>query len=559
MTLTHDTVVDPDRLSPQLATSTAGLGLAGLPYPSRRIPTIAGRGVVATSQPLAAQAGLHVLRQGGNAVDAALATAITLTVVEPTSNGIGADAFALIWDGDTLHGLNGSGRAPAAHTLDLCRSHGLSLMPPRGWLTVTVPGAPATWRDAHARFGRLPFETLFEPAIEYAEHGYPVTPMTAAAWAAAVQLYTAENTGPEYRAWFETFAPNGRAPRAGEIWSSPGHARALRLIARSKAEAFYESELASEMETFATSTGGHLTAADLAAHTSTWVEPIGTSYRGYDVWEIPPNGQGITALIALNILEGFDLARYPRESTESYHLQIEALKLAFADALTYVGDLDHAAVPVRGLLDKDYAAERRTLIGERAIPPVAGRPPEGGTVYLCAADADGMMVSFIQSNYNGFGSGIVVPGAGIALQNRGRGFSLEDGHPNVIAPGKRPYHTIIPAFLTREGRAVGPFGVMGGYMQPQGHVQVVVNQVDYGMNPQAALDAPRWRWDQGMEIELEAAAPPQVMHGLAARGHTVAVSPRPALFGKGQIIARQENGAYIAGTEPRADGGAAAY
>jgi gamma-glutamyltranspeptidase / glutathione hydrolase len=552
-------VADPDALSPALAGGTASLGLAGLPYPSRRMPVVAGRGVVATSQSLAAQAGLHMLRQGGNAVDAAIASAIALTVVEPTSNGIGADAFALVWDGAALHGLNGSGRAPAAHTLDLFRGRGLREMPPRGWLTVTVPGAPATWRDLHARFGRLPFASLFEPAIEYAEHGYPVTPMTAAAWSAAVQLYTPANTGPEFRAWFETFAPQGRAPRAGEFWSSPGHARTLRLIAASEAAAFYEGEIAAAIEAFARSTGGHLTGADLAAHTSTWVEPIGTSYRGFDVWEIPPNGQGITALIALNILEGFDLGRYPRESTESYHLQLEAIKLAFADAGRYVADMEHAAVPVRGLLDKGYAAGRRRLIGERAIPPAAGTPPDGGTVYLCAADADGMMVSLIQSNYNGFGSGIVVPGAGIALQNRGRGFSLEEGHPNVVAPGKRPYHTIIPAFLTREGRAIGPFGVMGGFMQPQGHVQVVVNQVDYGMNPQAALDAPRWRWVEGMEIELEAGVPQQVMHGLAARGHAVTVNPRPALFGKGQIIARQENGAYVAGTEPRADGGAAVY
>jgi gamma-glutamyltranspeptidase/glutathione hydrolase len=559
MTLIHDGIADADALAAPLASGTASLGPAGLPYPSRRVPAVAGRGVVATSQPLAAQAGLHMLRQGGTAVDAAIATAITLTVVEPTSNGIGADAFALVWDGATLHGLNGSGRAPAAHSPETFRRHGLGAMPLRGWMTVTAPGAPATWRDLHERFGRLPFHSLFEPAIEYAERGYPVSPMTAAAWAAATELYTQTNTGPEFRGWFETFAPDGRAPRAGEFWSSPGHARALRLIAESKAEAFYQGELATEIDRFAASTGGYLTGADLAAHTSTWVEPIGTSYRGYDVWEIPPNGQGITALIALNILEGFDLASYPRESTESYHLQLEAMKLAFADAARYVADMEHEHVPVQGLLDKRYAEERRSLIGERALYPTAGTPPDGGTVYLCAADADGMMVSMIQSNYNGFGSGIVIPGAGIALQNRGAGFTLEAGHPNLIAPGKRPYHTIIPAFLTREGRAVGPFGVMGGYMQPQGHVQVVVNQVDYGMNPQAALDAPRWRWVEGTTIELEAGVPQHIMHGLAACGHAVVVSPRPALFGKGQIIARQENGAYVAGTEPRADGCAAVY
>ena len=559
MTTTREPAVDPDHISPTLGNTTAALGLPGLPYPSRRMPVVAAKGVVATSQQLAAQAGLAMLRRGGNAVDAAIATAATLTVVEPTSNGIGADAFALIWDGTRLHGLNGSGRAPAAHTLDLFRSRGLGAVPPRGWLPVTVPGAPATWRDLHERFGRLPFAEVFGPAIEYAEHGYPVSPVTATAWSAAYRLYEQANRGPEYRAWFETFAPGGRAPQAGEIWSSLGHARTLRLIADSRAEAFYCGELAGEIERFAAETGGHLTRADLAAHTSTWVEPISTNYRGYDVWEIPPNGQGITALIALNILEGFDLTACPRESTDSYHLQIEATKLAFADAARYIADPEHAAVPVRGLLDKGYPAERRRQIGERALQPAPGRLPEGGTVYLCAADADGMMVSFIQSNYRGFGSGIVVPGTGIALQNRGEGFSLDPEHPNALSPGKRPYHTIIPSFLTRDGRAIGPFGVMGGYMQPQGHLQMVVNQVDYKMNPQASLDAPRWRWVQGTEIELEAGVPQQIMHGLAARGHAVTVNPRPAQYGKGQIIARQPNGAYIAGTEPRADGCAAAF
>jgi len=541
------------------AADTGGLGLGALPYHSRRIPVVAARGVVATSQALAAQAGLHMLRQGGSAVDAALATAIALTVVEPTSNGIGGDAFALIWDGGRLHGFNGSGRAPAAHTPDLFWSRGLSEIPDRGWLSVTVPGAPAAWRDLHARFGRLPFAALFQPAIEYAEHGYPVSPVTAAGWAAAAQTYAAEATGPEYRGWFETFAPRGRAPRAGEIWASPGHARTLRLIGESNAEAFYAGELATEIERFATTTGGYITAADIAAHASTWVEPISTSYRGYEVWEIPPNGQGITALLALNILEGFDLARHPRESTESYHLQIEAMKLAFADARRYVADPEHAPVPIRGLLDKRYAAERRALIGDRALQPAPGTPPEGGTVYLCAADAGGMMVSYIQSNYSGFGSGVVVPGTGIALQNRGRGFSLNAEHANLIAPGKRPYHTIIPAFLTREGRAIGPFGVMGGFMQPQGHLQVIVNQVDYAMNPQAALDAPRWRWVEGRDIEVEAGVPQHVMYGLTTRGHMVTISHRPSLFGKGQIIARAPNDAYIAATEPRADGCAAGY
>ncbi|MGN6812522.1 MAG: gamma-glutamyltransferase family protein [Thermomicrobiales bacterium] len=535
------------------------LGAEYYPYHSRRMPVLATRGVVATSEPLAAQAGLWMLRQGGNAVDAALATAIALTVVEPTSNGIGSDAFAIVWDGKQLHGLNGSGRAPATHTPKVFADLGYTTVPARGWLPVTVPGAPATWRDLHQRFGKLPFADLFAPAIAYAEGGYPVAPVTAAGWGNAARNYAERNIGPEFQGWFPTFAPGGNAPQAGDIWSSSDHARTLRAIAESNAETFYRGEIAGKIADFAAATGGYLTRADLAAHTSTWVEPISTSYHGYEVWEIPPNGQGIAALSALNILEGLDLGRYPRESVESYHRQIEAMKLGFADALRYVADMDQCDVPVRGLLDKTYAAERRQLIGECALDPVAGTPPRGGTVYLCAADGDGMMISMIQSNYQGFGSGIVIPGTGIALQNRGACFVLDPEHPNCVGPNKRPYHTIIPAFLTRGGEAVGPFGVMGGYMQPQGHVQVVVNQVDYDMNPQAALDAPRWQWQRGKEVAVEMAAPQHVLSGLAARGHILSVQHSGSTFGKGQIIRRLANGAYVAGSEPRCDGCAVGF
>jgi gamma-glutamyltranspeptidase/glutathione hydrolase len=534
------------------------IGPGDYPYASRRMPVVAARGVVATSEPLAAQAGLSMLQRGGSAVDAALATAIALTVVEPCSNGIGSDAFALVWDGARLHGLNGSGRAPATHTPDLFRSLGLTAVPARGWLPVTVPGAPAAWRDLHGRFGRLPFETLFEPALYYAEQGYPVAPVTAQVWAGAARSYAQSCTTAEFRGWFETFAPESRAPGPGELWSSPGHARTLRRVAESEAEDFYRGELAAEIAAFAAATGGYLAREDLAAHTSTWVEPIGTTYRGHEVWEIPPNGQGIAALIALNVLEGFDLTRHPRESVDSYHLQIEAMKLAFADAQRYVADMERADVPVRGLLDKRYAAQRRRLIGHEALLPTAGEPARGGTVYLCAADGDGMMVSYIQSNYQGFGSGVVVPGTGIALQNRGYGFSLDTAHPNVIAPGKRPFHTIIPAFLTREGEALGPFGVMGGHMQPQGHVQMVVNQVDYGLNPQASLDAPRWHWEHHRQVALEPSVPDGVRVGLAGRGH-VPTSASAGYFGKGQVIRRLRTGAYVAGSEPRADGCAVGF
>ena len=527
------------------------------PYPSRRMPVLAPRGVVATSEPLAAQAGLAMLHAGGNAVDAALATAIALTVVEPCSNGIGSDAFALVWDGTRLHGLNGSGRAPKTHTLDLFTSRGHSVVPAAGWLPVTVPGAPATWRDLHARFGRLPFERLFEPAIYYAERGFPVAPITAAGWATTEQVYRQSRTTPEYRGWYETFVPTGRAPGAGETFSSPGHAATLRTIAASKSAAFYEGELAEAIARFAAETGGFLTRDDLALHSSTWVEPIGTTYRGYDVWEIPPNGQGIAALIGLNLLEGFDLGL--RERDEAYHLQLETMKVAFADAHRYVADMDHAPVPVGGLLDKGYAASRRGLVGERASQPAPGRPEHSGTVYLCAADADGMMVSYIQSNYQGFGSGVVVPGTGIALQNRGAGFRLEPDHPNVVAPGKRPFHTIIPAFMTEGGKAVGPFGVMGGHFQPQGHVQMVVNQVDFGLNPQAALDAPRWQWLSGLDVELESGVSDAVEAGLRARGHAVQRVAGLTSGPKGQIIRRLPDGGYVAGSEPRCDGCAVGY
>ena len=534
------------------------LDLSHLPYPSTRQPLFTTRGVVATSQPLAAQAGLAMLQQGGNAVDAAIATAMALTVVEPTSNGIGSDLFALVWDGTKLHGLNGSGRAPAGLTPEAVQRRGHDTMPTHGWLAVTVPGAPAAWRDLHERFGKLPFATLCAPAIGYAERGYPISPVLGSAWSRAAQASRAR-TGPEFRGWAETFTSEGRAPAVGEIWRSPGHAWTLSRIAETGAEAFYRGEIAEAIVQFAEATSGLMRADDLAGHTSTWVDPISVSYRGYDVWEIPPNGQGITALMALNILEGFALDQLPRDSAQCYHLQIEAIKLAFADAQRYVADPAHVAVPTDALLSKSYADARRALIGERALDPRAGNPLKGGTVYLCAADGDGMMLSLIQSNYMGFGSGVVVPGTGIALQNRGAGFTLEEGHPNQLAPGKRPFHTIIPGFLTRSGAPIGPFGVMGGHMQPQGHLQMIVNTIDYGLNPQASLDAPRWYWERGREVWLEPGAAPELAQELTRRGHEVAVAQEQAIFGRGQIIWRLPSGAYVAGSDGRTDGCAVGY
>ncbi len=529
------------------------MNLLDFPYPSRRTPVVGHRGIVATSQPLAAIAGLEILKAGGNAVDAIVATATMLSVVEPTSNGIGSDAFALIWDGSRLHGLNGSGRAPASLTVDAVRAAGHAQMPNRGWLTVTVPGAPRAWHDLHERFGRLPFERVLEPAISTAEAGFAVSPFTARGWSQSARAFE-QLRGPEFAPWFDTFTSDREAPRAGDVWKAPFHAITLRRIAASRSDDFYTGRTAERIARFAAETGGHLTIDDLGAHTSTWVEPIGVNYRGYDVWEIPPNGQGIAALVALNLLEGFDLSRMGKDSIEAYHVQIESMKLAYSDIHHYVADPEHASVPTDALLSKRYADERRALIGDRAQAREPGDPERGGTVYLCAADSEGMMVSYIQSNYSGFGSGIVVPETGIALQNRGAGFRLDPSHRNALAPRKRPYHTIIPSFLSRDGRAVGPFGVMGGHMQPQGHVQVALNTIDFGLNPQASLDAPRWQVTEGLGVLLEYGVPRHVVEGLIERGHAVRVESDSSQFGKGQAIWRMASGSLVGGTEPRCDG-----
>jgi gamma-glutamyltranspeptidase / glutathione hydrolase len=552
-----------------LALPSAGLVLCDRAV--NRQPLFAPRGAVATSQPLAASAGLAVLRRGGNAVDAALATAIALTQVQPGSNDIGGDMFALVWDGAQLHGLNASGRAPAALTLETARAAGLAptpgalggdqaraelVMPAHGWLPVTVPGAPAGWRDLHARFGSLPFAELFEDAIAWAAGGWGVSPRVAAGWDATVRRVRPRLSGPEFEEWARVYQIDGRAPRAGETFRNPDAARTLRLIADSKAEAFYHGEIATALADFARRTGGLITEADLAAHTSTWVDPISARYRGHEVWEIPPNGQGIAALLALSILDGMDLAAASPQ--ERLHAQIEATKLAFADVHAYVADPDAVPVPTDALLDPAYAASRRALITDRAGDPPPGRPDTGGTVYLCTADADGMMVSLIQSNYMGFGSQVVVPGYGFGLQNRGAGFALDPAHPNAVAPGKRPFHTIIPAFLTRGGEPVGPFGVMGGHMQPQGHVQVTMSTVDGGLDPQAALDLPRWYWHSGRSVAVESRLDPALVADLSARGHEVTVDDAN-FYGYGQAIWRQPGGGYVAGTEPRADGCAVGY
>ena len=500
--------------------------------PVGRSPIYAGNGVVATSQPLAAQAGLAILREGGSAVDAAIATAVTLTVVQPGANDIGGDLFAQIWDGTTLHGFNGSGRTPRALTLETWRS---APERTRGWLPVTVPGAPAGWRDLHQRFGRVPFERLFADAIRYAEHGFPVSPVVAESWSRV-----AGSPLPECREWERVY---GGRPKAGELYANPEKAQTLRLIAGSHAGEFYHGEIAQALESFARATGGLLTADDLAAHTSEWVEPISVRYRGFTVHELPPNGQGVAALQALALLDGLP--------EHGLHEQIEAMKLAFADTHAHVGD-----GPLPGLLETSYVDRRRSLIGPRAITPEPGEPARGGTVYLATADSDGMMVSFIQSNYMGFGSFVVLPGYGFGLQNRGADLHPDPTHPNAAGPGKRPFHTIIPGFLTRDGAPIGPFGVMGGHMQPQGHLQLMLATIDDGLDPQAALARPRWYWDTGLRVLAE---PELDITGLAERGHAIEVTEQRAWFGMGQAIWRLPHGVYLAGSEPRADGQAAAF
>ena len=524
--------------------------LADYPFASQRRVVLGQRGAVATSQPLAAAAGLEMLLTGGNAVDAAIATAIALTVVEPTSNGIGGDAFALVWDGETLHGLNGSGKSP--QSLPPALLEDLTAIPELGWLTVTVPGAVSAWQALWQRWGQLPFARLCEPAIGYAREGFPVSPVTAAAWqgVAAQFLALAE---PEYRAFQKLFFSGDCAPQAGDVWRSPDHAKTLAEIAASAGESFYRGPLATAICNFAAQTGGYLRLEDLAAHKAEWVEPISTRYRDLDVWEIPPNTQGLAALLALNILEGFALGDEPRDGGQSLHWQIEAMKLAFADTYRHAADPRYLERAPAELLDKAYAARQRSRIGERALQNVRAGDPRGGTVYLATGDRE-MMVSFIQSNFEGFGSGIAIPGTGIALHNRAMGFNCIPGHPNCIAPGKRPFHTIIPGFLTRNGRPLGPFGVMGAQMQPQGHLQFVTNLADRGFNPQAALDAPRWRYFPDGRVGVEPDIPPETVLDLLDRGHDIHLTSDFTQFGKGQAILRLENGTLVAASEPRADG-----
>jgi gamma-glutamyltranspeptidase/glutathione hydrolase len=533
-------------------------------YPSQRSPVFA-RNVVATSHPLAAQAGLRVLQQGGNAVDAAITTAACMTLVEPCSNGLGSDAFALVWDGAQLHGLNASGPAPQG----LRRAdYGDSPIAPRGWGAVTVPGAVAGWVALHRRFGRLRFAELMVPAIEIAERGYAVPVGVADKWARAAQVPELAGGAGFAEAFLRGSGPGG-APRVGERFAFPAAARSLRLIAESHGEDFYRGEIAAALERFAIAGGGALRAADLAAYQPEWVEPIATAFRGHRVHEIPPNGQGIAALMALGLAEQLGLGEHPVDDWRTQHRLIEAMKLAFADVYAQVADPRAMRLTSAELLDPDYLRRRAALVHPtEARLQTPGNPVKGGTIYLTTADAAGLQVSFIQSNYMGFGSGLVLPGYGLSLQNRGACFSTQPGHPNEIAPGKKPFHTIIPGFLTQDGaaqaeQAVMGFGVMGGNMQPQGHLQTLVRMLVYGQNPQAACDAPRWRFNEGLGINAEPHWPAATLQGLQAAGHRIdGFNDSYQDFGAGQFIWRLGDPAvegYVAASDPRRDGAAVGY
>ena len=538
---------------------------------SRRSPVFATRGLVGASQPLAVAAGLEILAQGGNAADAAVATAAALNVTEPASTGLGGDCFALFYSAETgqVSALNGSGRAPAALTLERARQAVIDgQLPPNHPYTITVPGACAGWCDLIERYGRLTMSTILAPAIRLAEAGFPVAPLTALSWQSEMdESFNMAFGGKE-------LTVKGRPPRPGELFRNPGLARSLQSIAEGGQRAFYEGAIAESITRTVQAAGGCLELADLAAHHSTWETPISTTYRGIRIWECPPNGQGLAALLALNILEGFDLAGMDALSAERLHLEIEAMRLAFADTRWYVADPAFNPLPVQELLSKDYAASRRALIDpERATlgQRHGSLCISSDTVYLSVVDGQGNACSFVNSLYMGFGAGIVPAGLGFALQNRGHNFSLESGHPNVLTPGKRPYHTIIPALATQPrldpsaSSQAGEdlfacFGVMGGFMQPQGHMQVVAALVDDGLDPQSALDRPRFCLQDGEVdggVSLEEGIPLQVMSALAYMGHPVTPESgmRRSIFGRGQVILRDaQTGALCGGSDPRADG-----
>ena len=532
-------------------------------YPSRRNVVYARKAMACTSIPQGAQIGLDVMKAGGNAMDAAVAMAAAMPLLEPTSNGLGSDCFALVWveAEKKLYGLNASGVAPAALSAAMVREMGHQAMPKAGWIPTMVPGAPAGWAELNRRFGTKPLAQLFAPAISAAREGVPVQVNLEPMWEAdARRIASAMEQDPAPHAyWWERFMkPDGTPYRAGDVFRWEEYAQTLEELAATGCESYYRGPLMEKIVAFSRATGGYFCEDDFRNYKPEWVEPISTGYKGYTVCEIPPNGHGITVLMALNLLKGLELSGQ-KDCADTYHKILESIKLAFADTKTYVADPRYMRTRVEDLLSEEYAARRRALISEQALTPEAGDPSCGGTIYLCTADPQGNMVSFIQSNYTTFGAGVAIPGTGISLQNRGANFSLDEGSDNCLAGGKRSYHTIIPGFLMRDGEAVGPFGVMGAFMQPQGHVLVVVNTVDYHMNPQEALDAPRIQWTGGKHIQLEREVPAHIVQDLARRGHEVEIVNSNLHMGRGQIIWKTENGLYIGGTEPRCDGTVAAW
>ena len=545
-------------------------------YPSRRSVVYGKHGMVCTSQTLAAQAGLDILKKGGNAIDAAIATAISLTVLEPPSNGIGSDLFALVWHKGRLYGLNGSGPAPMSLTREKVLARllkdgiaketyadsdeitdlSVSTMPDNGWETVTIPGAPASWKALHERFGVANFASLFEAAIRYAEDGFPLQPICSKLWKKNVPKVSPLKNETMYQPMLEAFFNNKRL-EPGNVVTIPEMGKTLRRLAESNCDSFYTGDIAREIIRFSNETGGYLTPEDLQNYKPEWVKPIRLNYRGYEVCEIPPNGHGLVVLMTLNILRHLTLAE--KENPETVHKQLEAMKIGFTDGKKYIADPRCMQADVAYFLSEEYGKKRAgEITGEAHLP----RPVDlncGGTVYLCTADGEGNMVSLIQSHFNNFGSKLEVPGTGILLNNRGKNFSLDPQHDNCLAPGKKPYHTIIPGFLLKDGEAVGPFGVMGAFMQPQGQVQVVNNLIDFALNPQEALDASRWQWTGGKRVEVEASFNKEIVEDLKQRGHDIIVMEDYTSFGRGQMILRQPEGVYAAATEPRTDGVAAAW
>ncbi|MEE4245144.1 MAG: gamma-glutamyltransferase [Kangiellaceae bacterium] len=541
-----------------------------------RSEVIAKNGMVATSHPLATQVGLDILKQGGSAVDAAIAANAALGLMEPTGNGIGGDLYAIVWDNQQkkLFGLNASGRSPKGLTLDQLQREikklGRDTIPPYGMLPISVPGAVDGWFELHKKFGKLTMKDNLQPTIDYANGGFPVTELIAYYWDRSVPRLS-----PQPGSFKTTFTIDGKAPAKGQIFKNPELANTLSMIANEGRDVFYQGKIAKQIDRFMKQQGGYLRYRDFAEHKSDWVEPLSTNYRGYDVFELPPNGQGIAALQILNILEGYDLKSMGFMSNDALHVMVEAKKLAFEDRAKFYADMDFYDAPLKGLLSKKYAEDRATLIGDRAARRVdSGNPAlyEGDTIYLTTADKDGNMVSLIQSNYRGMGSGVVVPGLGFVFQDRGQLFSLDQSHANVYEPGKRPFHTIIPAFIMKDGKPWVSFGLMGGGMQPQGHVQIVTNLIDFGMSLQQAGDANRWQHfgstepteenskyiTNGGEVAIESNIPYQVIQQLMLRGHKVRYDSG-GYGGYQAIMYDAKNGVYYGASESRKDGQAAGY